>query len=1094
MEIKNFSFIKDEPILPGNPGYFDFYHKSFSPALKDMMLSDSCPHTIGLFSKWGTGKSSIIDQLRDDLKDETNTHVIVFDAWKYQEDSLRRTFLIYLEKFLKEKGCKVPEDLLSGFYKKRTSSVTTNEDIKENKKVSPKGWLRKIWAFLKEYKAVFFFLILPLIVVGIFTVLLKYYPDNKWLSALNTFFTYVNTLSWFIFLLKPVAEKALEKVTNKVFESTKTYTEIRTQMEEEDRLNTPEQFEYVFNELVNCVAEGKLVIVFDNIDRVQGDVALKILSTIKTFLDVGKSKVIFLVPCDANAINKQIRAFYNNQKDTDFDESEYLKKLFNVVINTPEFIDDDLYGYTVALINQTGDIKDLISKEDVISVVTKAFKNNPREVKQFINNLISAVLVASKSEVADHVLSEENIAYFTKVAILKQKFPEAYKRLRDNWNEPEKIIEIEGDEKELRDFLVLTSTTTTDDAEPFIYFKRPQLESGLKEPQAIRKALIDGNTDQFEKLASSETNKSVLIQYVARLLRNYKSQTRILPSIFSSQIQGFLNIKQDANASVYLDASVEAIEAIWNNYLQLPIVAIFDLLTKITAEAKRSSILDRYISVLSSEEIKLETNTPFLLLLIDQLLTHYNLLSDDQKQKIKEAIRQNLFGRNDVLLKFDSIKMQNVFVDNEVLRKIFQETLTNKNLKENEFLFETYKEFIIASKSEPLLLTRIPEFITAQNSETPATNEIKINFFDSLLTVLSTFGASLKILPANVQMEIFRNLSTSYNQSTQTDILQPKVVNALRWLEIYSNDASTKAEAHSLVNNFISQSSRDTLGQVFEHRGEKGKQNLITAYLATIKTRSLQEIGVFEICYQYATDEQKSDLLKYFIENKPDHGTGFLEKFGEKIPDRAKIIDILLEKVQKLSIQDRVNILTFLKGKIAQNDSVDLKQKAIKQIMEYLKSKDQAMIQFGATFLREKFLSESDEREVAKDMIDFYNNLTVLQPYDLPVIEHLASIETKLQDALKGKLVYLILSNISSDREHSIQKPLISYVQKMKVNSELYEKDYSDLMERLLTWTESPQKDIVTKDIIEMLKFIPGAKAKEYLKKINHLIKVEPSK
>ncbi|MFM2424282.1 MAG: hypothetical protein RLZZ70_673, partial [Candidatus Parcubacteria bacterium] len=122
MEIKKFNFIKDEPILVGSPGYFDFYHKSFSPALKDMVLSESCPHTIGLFSKWGTGKSSIIDQLKQDLKDQKDTHVLVFDAWKYQEDSLRRTFLIYLERFLKEKECDVPANLIDGFYKTRTNS------------------------------------------------------------------------------------------------------------------------------------------------------------------------------------------------------------------------------------------------------------------------------------------------------------------------------------------------------------------------------------------------------------------------------------------------------------------------------------------------------------------------------------------------------------------------------------------------------------------------------------------------------------------------------------------------------------------------------------------------------------------------------------------------------------------------------------------------------------------------------------------------------------------------------------------------------------------------------------------------------------
>ena len=239
---------------------------------------------------------------------------------------------------------------------------------------------------------------------------------------------------------------------------------------------------------------------------------------------------------------------------------------------------------------------------------------------------------------------------------------------------------------------------------------------------------------------------------------------------------------------------------------------------------------------------------------------------------------------------------------------------------------------------------------------------------------------------------------------------------------------------------------------------------------------------------------QKLKLIQFIIEGKPDHGIVFLSKLEDKIPERQKVIEALLIKTQPLPIEQRIDVLNFLKGKIARNDDVNLKKSVTKQIFEYLKSNNQSMVQFGVTLLKEKFLSDSDEREIAKDMIDFYNNRNVLQPYDLPVIEHLADIEAKLQDVLKGKLVYLILSNISSDREHSIQRPLVSYILKMNADSDLYEKDYGDLIERLLTWTDSEQKDIVITDVVAMLKSTSGTKAKEYLKKINHLIKVTPVK
>lgn len=1096
MEIKGFNFIQDKPILPGDPGYFAFYHEYFSPALKDMVQSDTCPHTIGLFSKWGSGKSSIIDQLTVDIKTEKGTNVFVFDAWKYQEDSLRRTFLIKLEKFLIDNNYDVPKDILQSFYRKKTATVATTQEITDKKEVANTNFFCKIW---NQYKLVIIFLLIPFLLGVVFYVLGDYYPQNKFVNGVKSFLSYVNSLAWLGLIagifLKPIAEKALEKITSKIFESTKTYTEIRTQVEEEDRLNSPEQFENVFNEMIKTVKEGKLVIVFDNIDRVQGDIALKILSTIKTFLDpIEKSKVIFIVPCDSDAINKQIVAFYNNQKSEDFDESEYLKKLFNVIIHTPEFIDADLQQYTTSLIEQTGDIKNIINKEDVVSVITKAFNSNPREVKQFINNLVSAVLVASKTTVADHILSEENIAYFTKVTILKQKFPEAYKKLKENWNEPEKIVDLKSGDSKLRDFLTLTSPTTTDDAEPFIYFKTPAIERDLTDPKNIRKSLIDGNVEEFGKLAVAETKKDKLVNYITLLLKNYKSQPRILLSIFKTQIQGFGNLNEEIKNKDYLEMSVTTAEIIWNNYLELPTDLIFRLLQKVSDKTKKAGILDRFVAVLANEEIKTDVNKDYLLNLIDEFIKNFSLFTIEQKLKIVEAIRQNLVGRNDVLLKFANLENQKNFIHPDTLRNIIQENITSENIKEYLPVINSYKEFIINHDLSILLVQKFPQLISSKNAKIPTTTDPKIVFYRDLLTLFKDFGKKIKEMVPASQLEIFTGLSTAYDQSGPTDALRTNVVNGLRWLETFVSDTNTKTQIQGKIDGFILQASKSVLENVLSYWATESKVSFLEAHFKAIKSRVVQEDGVLDLSYELGSDEQKLKLMQHIITTKTDHGIGFLNKLGDKIPERQKIIEALLIKIKTLPIEQRVDTLNFLKGKIARNDDVNLKQDAIKQISEYLKSNNQTMIQFGVTLLKEKFLSDTDEREIAKDMIDFYNGRTVLQHYDLPVIEHLAEIEAKLQDVLKGKLVYLILSNISSDRDNAIQKPLINYIVKMNADSDLYEKDYIDLVERLLTWTDSAQKDVVVKDVVEMLKAISGTKAKEYLKKINHLIKVEPPK
>jgi hypothetical protein len=234
------------------------------------------------------------------------------------------------------------------------------------------------------------------------------------------------------------------------------------------------------------------------------------------------------------------------------------------------------------------------------------------------------------------------------------------------------------------------------------------------------------------------------------------------------------------------------------------------------------------------------------------------------------------------------------------------------------------------------------------------------------------------------------------------------------------------------------------------------------------------------------------ELVQHSISSGDDHGIKFLSDYGNKLPDRQEIAKALLAKAQGLSIQAREPIFQYLKGKIAVNDDVNLKQSAIRQILEYLKSNSQSTTDFGVTLLGEKFLSDSDHREIAREMLDFYNTRPgSLQKYDLGIIDHLVRLEAKLQDVPKEKVVYLIFSNIRPDSPFEILPPLIEQIAIMKPDSDKYEKDYSDLSGRLVTWPESDQRDQIVKKIAEIFAIIPGKKANEYLDKLKPLLKIE---
>jgi len=92
MEIKEFEYITEKPLSGDKENPLLFGHDEIVLTLRQMILN--CPEsfTIGLYGDWGSGKSTIVTALQKELKCD-NIPLILFDVWKHEEDSLRRTFL-----------------------------------------------------------------------------------------------------------------------------------------------------------------------------------------------------------------------------------------------------------------------------------------------------------------------------------------------------------------------------------------------------------------------------------------------------------------------------------------------------------------------------------------------------------------------------------------------------------------------------------------------------------------------------------------------------------------------------------------------------------------------------------------------------------------------------------------------------------------------------------------------------------------------------------------------------------------------------------------------------------------------------------------
>ncbi len=267
------NLLTDTPVLKDDPNYYEFYHDYVSPALEKLIRKGSNVHTIGLFGRWGTGKSTIIDNLKQDYKDYP---VFIFDAWKYQNDPLRRTFLISLFHFIdddervnwkKDKEGKpvIDESTFDDLYVTRGTEKEEKDTCND---VKFRSLPQRIWHCFIENP-------LPYIILGTLGISLSLWVGAQYkLSESHPVIAFLLQLPGIIGLstvamafVGIVGKEIVDTLTKWVLNDLKGKIKTQTIIEMRQALNSPEQFEKKFELILESI-DKELVIVFENIDRI----------------------------------------------------------------------------------------------------------------------------------------------------------------------------------------------------------------------------------------------------------------------------------------------------------------------------------------------------------------------------------------------------------------------------------------------------------------------------------------------------------------------------------------------------------------------------------------------------------------------------------------------------------------------------------------------------------------------------------------------------------------------------------------------------------------------------------------------------------
>ncbi|NLT51327.1 MAG: hypothetical protein GXX85_10455 [Ignavibacteria bacterium] len=386
----------------------EFGHNDYAALLEKLVKEQPTPFNIGIFGKWGVGKSTIVNLLKERLKDDIKKEKIKFleiRVWKYDQNSLRRKFIVKIAE-----GLGLPLDsIYSDVYhdKEHDNAIVNIKDILStilNRK-SVVLWSLAIsfslWVLFRSINA-----------IGLNNIVL----DNIALR-IEYFLTvplFVSVLTWAYTIIKEARIKL--KVS---------------------KYDSEEQFEGKFIELVRNDKSTKIIFI-DDLDRCSKEKVVKTIETIKTFLDV--ESCIFIIACDdeiiKNAVNKAHELYTEPGKN---EGSEYLEKFFQYTLRIPPFMVTEMRKYILNILRKNH--SDLLKLdqvlEDIIFITINRNVKSPRNAITAMNEFSTSYLLAQNREanISAKLHSKKitnNLPILALVTSIKLHFTEFYNDMLRN--------------------------------------------------------------------------------------------------------------------------------------------------------------------------------------------------------------------------------------------------------------------------------------------------------------------------------------------------------------------------------------------------------------------------------------------------------------------------------------------------------------------------------------------------------------------------------------------------------------------------------------------------------------------------------------
>lgn len=512
----------------------DGTHQKIADRLFDLITKSGTKGlTIGLEGCWGSGKSTVVNLLRNKLEQREDTFVFYIDSWAHEGDFLRRTFL---ESFAQQ----LEKNDINGNELKKIKDEISNRVITKIITTEP---IINCAGVICSILLVFAFPIgLLFIDKGVEHLWDGDYPMfNDYIIfglilALSPILAAI-IFSLYNFIVKIVTKDKKKKILP-IFWTTDT-TEDTTSETTEEPEKTSIEFENFFEKLLEVARKNgkeKIVCIIDNLDRINSADALKIWSTLQIFVQSKNPKgnknqrdVWIIVPYDETGL----RLLWDKKENEDNQEScskSFLDKNFQLRIDVPKMLFEGWEDYTQKIIDNSLSRFDDSQREIVLEMLKRGRKAiddtpSPREIKTYVNQIGFLYDLHRRNNI-----SLESLCFYVDLKYLKSKTSDKIKDdlLENRYLSYNQVFSLFEDSENIKKEL---------SAILFNVEKEKGMELLLKNPVAT--ALENKNIDELKKLV--ENHEHAVFTLVEKILAdgvsNCTSYINTLSSVFEEKIK-----------------------------------------------------------------------------------------------------------------------------------------------------------------------------------------------------------------------------------------------------------------------------------------------------------------------------------------------------------------------------------------------------------------------------------------------------------------------------------------------------------------------------------------------------------------------------